>query len=80
MSEEPITEDDWALAASDIGALFRAVKNGSRAPDLLLAIEMVVQGIAFIQGVEVEVVRMEVARGWAAPSVDLGTLQVQGTA
>ena len=81
MSEPMVPDDDeWALAASEIAALFRAVRNGSQAPNMLLAVEMVVQGLAYLHGLDVEALRQDVARGWAGPNVDLASLPVQGTA
>lgn len=81
MSEHMAPDDDeWTLAASEIAALFRAVRNGGQAPDLLLAVEMVVQGLAYLHGLDVVALRRDVARGWAGPNVNLAAMPVQGTA
>lgn len=73
-------EDGWMLAASEIAALFRAVRNGSQAPDMLLAVEMVVQGIAFIHGLSADAVRRDVTAEWARQNLDLAVMDAQGTA
>ena len=80
MSEKPILEDGWTLAASEIAALFRAVRNGSQAPDMLLAVEMVIQGVAFIHGLTAEAVRRDMTAEWARQNLNLAFMDAQGTA
>lgn len=80
MSEEPVTDQEWALAARDVEDVWLAARRRSQARDLLLAIEMIIQGIAFIHARQPGAVRADLARVSTGLSLDLETLPAQGTA
>ena len=61
MAEEPITHFEMTQARLAVEAVWLAARQGGAARDKLLGLEMYIQGMAAMRGVDAEIVRGEVA-------------------
>lgn len=73
MSERPVTNFEWTVAALTVEAIWNASREDAQARERLLALEMVVQGLAVIRGIPAEEVREALSRcGYLAEMPPLG--------
>lgn len=80
MSEEPVTDEEWLLAAADIEAVWLAIQQRRRARVSVLAVEMVIQGMAHIHGIDAEAIRRDLGKGRAGLNAAFMAMPVQGNA